>query len=91
VQALAAIKQNKDAALKAMALWYGIRDPKLQENFYRKASLLPRKPYPPYDGLEKMVEFFNNPEMQKHKLEDFYDDTYVRALDSSGYIDSLYR
>jgi ABC-type nitrate/sulfonate/bicarbonate transport system substrate-binding protein len=91
VQALAAIKQNRNAAVRAMALWYGVQDPKLQENFYRKASLLPRKPYPPYEGLKKMVEFFSNPEMQKHKLEDFYDDTYVRQLDQNGYIDSLYK
>jgi hypothetical protein len=91
VQALAVIKQNKAVAAKSMGLWYGIKDPRLQENFYRKASLLPRKPYPPYEGLKKMVEFFNNPEMKKFKLEDFYDDSYVRELDKSGYIDSLYK
>jgi ABC-type nitrate/sulfonate/bicarbonate transport system substrate-binding protein len=91
VQALALIKQNRNVAANAMARWYGVQDPKLQDYFYRKVSLLPRKPYPPYEGLKKMVEFFDNPEMRKHKLEDFYDDSYVRQLDSSGSIDSLYK
>lgn len=91
VDALALIKQDKKVAFSAMARWYGVKDPKLQEYFYRKVSLLPRKPYPPYEGLKKMIEFFPNPGIQKHKLGDFYDDSFVRQLDQSGYVDSLYK
>jgi hypothetical protein len=29
--------------------------------------------------------------MRQHKPEDFYDDSFVRELDKSGYIDSLYK
>lgn len=91
VDSLALMKQNKKVAMDAMAKWYDIKDPKLQETFYKKVSLLPSKPYPPYKGLKKMMEFFDNPEMRKRKLEDLYDDGFVRQLDKSGYIDGLYK
>jgi NitT/TauT family transport system substrate-binding protein len=91
VDALALIKQDKNVALRAMTKWYDIKEPKLQEYFYNKVSLLPRKPYPPYDGLKKTMELFDNPEMRKHRVEDFYDDSFVRQLDQSGYIDGLYK
>jgi hypothetical protein len=29
-------------------------------------------------------------ENKQHKAEDFYDDSYVRELDQSGYIDKVY-
>jgi hypothetical protein len=37
------------------------------------------------------MEIYNTHEMRKHKPEDFYDDSFVRELDQSGFIDSLYR
>ncbi len=91
VDALALLKQDKKVASNAMAKWYDVKDPKLQDYFYKKVSLLPSKPYPPYEGLKKMVVFFDNPEMRKHKLEDYYNDSFVRQLDQSGYIDGLYK
>ena len=37
------------------------------------------------------MEIYDSNEMRKHKVEDFYDDSLVRELDESGYIDSLYQ
>ena len=91
IEAIAIMKQNKEAAYRAMAQYYGITDPKMQEHFYAPALDLPRKPYPTLDGIKKTMELFDSSEMRRHKPEDFYDDSFVRELDQSGYIDSLYK
>jgi len=91
IEAIAVMKQNKEATYRAMANYYGITDPKMQEHFYAPTYDLPRKPYPTLDGIKKTMELFDGPEMRQHKPEDFYDDSFVRELDESGFIDSLYR
>jgi hypothetical protein len=48
------------------------------------------KPYAPIEGIKKVMELYDSHEMRKYTLEWFYDDSIVRDLDQSGYIDSLY-
>ncbi|MFB3883859.1 MAG: ABC transporter substrate-binding protein [Thermodesulfobacteriota bacterium] len=90
VEAVALLKQDKKAAFRGMSKWYRVTDPENQEHFYRDASILPRKPYPAVEGIKKVMETFDCHEMRRYKPEDFYDDGFVRELDQSGYIDSLY-
>jgi len=91
VEAIAVMKQNREAAFRAMAEYYGITDANMQAHFYEPIHDVPRKPYPTLDGIKKTMELFDGPEMRQHKPEDFYDDSFVRELDQSGFIDSLYR
>ena len=90
IEMIALVKRNKQAAFSAMAKWYGVTDPAKQEHFYREVSNLPRKPYPSVDGIKRVMETYNYHEMRRYKPQDFYDDTFVRELDQSRYIDSLY-
>ena len=90
VEMIALVKRNKQAAFNAMAKWYNVADPEKQEHFYREISNLPRKPYPSIEGIKKVMEIYNYHEMRKYQPEDFYDDSFVRQLDQSRYIDSLY-
>jgi NitT/TauT family transport system substrate-binding protein len=91
VDALALIRNDKPATLAAMAKWYGITDARAQEHIYAQAVQLPAKPYPSVEGLKSMMEVYNYREMSIHKPEDFYDASFVAALDKSGYIDGLYK
>ena len=90
VEAIALMKQNKDVAGAAIAKWFGITDPKTQQGIWAKAAVLPRKPYPSVMGIAKLMEIYDTPAMRKHKPEDFYDDSFMKQLDRSGYIDRLY-
>ena len=90
VETIALVKRNKHAAFGAMAKWYNVTDPEKQERFYREISNLPRKPYPSVEGIKKVMEIYNYHEMRKYKPEDFYNDSFVRELDQSKFIDSLY-
>jgi ABC-type nitrate/sulfonate/bicarbonate transport system substrate-binding protein len=91
VEAIALLKNDKQAAFRTLNKWYQMRDPELLEFFYREAEKMPSKPYPPYEGLKKMMEIYDSHEMRKYSLEHFYDDSIMRELDESGYIDSLYK
>jgi NitT/TauT family transport system substrate-binding protein len=91
VDALALIRNDKQAAFAAMAKWYGIKDARAQEQIYAQAVELPAKPYPSVEGIKMMMEIYNYREMRAHKAEDFYDASFIAALDNSGYIDGLYK
>jgi hypothetical protein len=85
------MKTSKESAFKAMRKWYQMNDPEIMEHFYDEAAHVPSKPYPPVEGIKKVMEIYDSHEMRKYKLEHFYDDSLVRELDQSGYIDSLYK
>lgn len=87
---IALVKRNKQTAFSAMAKWYGVTDPEKQEHFYREVTNLPRKPYPSVEGIQKVMEIYNYHEMRKYKPAGFYDDSFMRQLDQSKYIDGLY-
>jgi NitT/TauT family transport system substrate-binding protein len=90
VEAIALLKNDKEAAFRTLRKWFRLTDPELLEYFYLEAEKLPSKPYPPYEGLRKVMEIYDSHEMRKYTLEHFYDDSFMRELDESGYIDSLY-
>ncbi len=52
---------------------------------------MPKKPYPCYEGIDNTFEMYDSYELRKFKPTDFYDDTYIRELDESGFIDGLYK
>jgi hypothetical protein len=58
---------------------------------YREALEIPKKPYPAVEGIKATLSIYDSPEMRKHKAEDFYDASFVAALDKSGAIDRLYK
>jgi NitT/TauT family transport system substrate-binding protein len=91
VEAVALMKRDPAVSASAMAKWFGITDPAKQREVWLQSADLPQKPYPSVAGIRKVMEFFNGPEMAKHKAEDFYDETLVRELDRSGFIENLYR
>ena len=62
-----------------------------KRKMYASVEALPAKPYPAVDGIKLMMRIYDSPEMRKYQAEDFYDDSLMRELDESGFIDSLYR
>jgi NitT/TauT family transport system substrate-binding protein len=74
-----------------MTKWYGITDPEKLAAVYAEATKLPSKPYPSIEGLKAMQSIYTWREMATRKPEDFTDPSFVAALDTSGYIDSLYK
>ncbi len=90
VEGVALFHQNRELALDVLAKWYGITDKEFAETVYEGGRSIPLKPYPCYEGIKKTMEVYDSNEMRRYKPEDFYDDSLMRELDESGFIDSLY-
>ena len=91
VEAIARLKQDKEVVFQSVKTWYGINDREQQELLYRDMTKLPRKPYPNVEGIKKVMELYDSAGMRMHKPEEFYDDSFMKELDQSGFIDGLYR
>ena len=84
-------KSADHVGFPAIAKWYGIADPQRQQLMWQGAKEMPRKPYPAVAGIKEVMELYNYHEMRLHKAEDFYDESLMREIDKSGFIDALYK
>lgn len=91
VDAVALLKTDRQAGFAAMAKWYGIQDSNQAQAIYEEVEKLASKPYPFVEGIKKVMAVYDYHEMRQHRPEDFYDASFVAALDKSGYIDALYK
>jgi len=90
IEAIAIMKQDRAKAERTMIKWYGMKDAEARHLFYIELLKMVEKPYPPYEGIKMLMRLYDGVEMRKYTPEFFYDDTIVRELDESGFIDSLY-
>ena len=56
-------------------------------------EIVEKKPYPTIEGLQRVLEQIgeNDPKAKTAKPEQFVDTSFLRELDQSGFIDSLYK
>lgn len=91
LEADALMKTNRGAFDAALVKWFNIKDTPTQQSMYREAVDIPRKPYPAVEGIKSTLAIYDSPQMRKYKAEDFYDSSFIAALDKSGAIDRLYK
>jgi NitT/TauT family transport system substrate-binding protein len=93
IEAVHRIYTDKEASIRALARFIGRtveRDvlEKTWENLLNEA-VLPRKQYPSIEGLKTILA--SEPKAKSHNPEDYFDASFVREFDQSGYTDSLYK
>lgn len=93
VEAVHRIYTDKEAAIRALARFIGRtveRDvlEKTWENMLSE-SVLPKKQYPSLEGLKTILAA--EAKGKSFKPEDFFDASFVRELDKSGFTDGLYK
>ena len=96
VEAVHRIKTDRVAGMNVLVKYLGPQDKEILEKTYEDASndrKLPRKQYPTLEGLKNILDPLaeTDPKAKAAKPEDFVDMTFIRELDQSGYIDSLYK
>lgn len=89
-EGFALFHRNPEVARQVMANWNDHMGNDLAETVYDRGDSFPRKPYPCYDGVKRTMEIYDSNEMRRYKPEDFYDDSLMRELDKSGFLDRLY-
>ena len=93
VDAVHRIYTDKETSIKVLAKYFGgnvERDvlEKTYENLLNE-SVLPKKQYPSLEGLKTLLA--SEAKGRPAKPEEFVDMSFIRELDQSGYIDSLYK
>ena len=91
VEAIALMKRDRAAFDASVAKWLNIIDAPTLDSMYAAASNFPEKPYPSVDGIAIIMEIYDTPEMRAHRIEDFYDSSFIEELDRTGARDALYR
>ncbi len=89
IEAIAIMKQRPESVYHALEKWYGVTDPVIQKQMYVYVEDLPRKPYPSVNGIQLLLETYDV-QASEHQAEEFYDDSLMREIDESGFIDALY-
>ncbi len=90
IEGIAVFHNRPEIALDVLARWHGIVDRQAAQAVYARGETFPIKPYPCYEGIRKTMELYDSNEMRHYEAEDFYDDSILRELDESGFIDGLY-
>jgi NitT/TauT family transport system substrate-binding protein len=93
VEAVHRIYTDKETSIKVLSKYFGRgveRDilEKTWQNLLNDA-VLPRKQYPSLEGIKTILA--TEAKGKPAKPEDFADVSFIRELDKSGYIDSLYK
>ena len=90
-EGFALFHRNPELTRQVMAKWNRRMSDDLAETVYDRGDSFPRKPYPCYEGVKKTMEIYDSNQMRRYKPEDFYDDSLMRELDESGFVDGLYK
>jgi ABC-type nitrate/sulfonate/bicarbonate transport system substrate-binding protein len=90
-EAISMMKKDKEVAFRAMAKYYKFTDREQQQVIYNSAAEMPRAPYPAVEGIKNAMKLYDSAAMRRFKAEDFYDDSFMKEIEASGFIDSLYK
>ena len=87
-------KTNKTASLASIARFMRLEDPEALEETYRQYALklTPRAPYPTVKGIKTILDELGrkDPKASAANPSDFAEPRFVRELDESGVIKTLY-
>ncbi|MSO21424.1 MAG: ABC transporter substrate-binding protein [Acidobacteria bacterium] len=90
-EAISIFHQDRAAVLQVLSKWHGMQDREFAGMLYLSGKEMPRKPFPCVEGIKKTLELWDGNEARKYKPEDFYDDSLMKELDESGFLDGLYQ
>jgi NitT/TauT family transport system substrate-binding protein len=83
---------HRAATLKILQRRLRVNEKEAEEGFSDIAIGMDKKPFPSMDGLRNIQRLMKlrNPKLGSAKVEDLVDDSILRRLDESGYIDKLF-
>lgn len=94
VEGIHLFRTDKASTLPVLAKYAKTTDRELLEAYYQEyVGVFPKVPYPTLSGIQVILDDIGrkNPDARKFKPDDFVDLRFVRELETSGYIERLYR
>jgi NitT/TauT family transport system substrate-binding protein len=89
IEATARMKTDKTIFAATLAKWFNVTDAKIVDRLFVMAQGFPDKPYPSVEGIKTAMDVFTSPILVKAKPEEFYDSSFIAALDKDGTLDRL--
>lgn len=93
VEAIHYYKKHKEETLKIMEKYSRLSDRKvLEESWDWHVRFIPEAPYPPVEGYQMILQeqAATNPKAAQANAKDFVDLRFIKELEDSGFIKSLY-
>jgi NitT/TauT family transport system substrate-binding protein len=91
VESIAIIRRDKESAVKAMGKFLKTDNRRALEGIYDEyGDAFPRVPVMSREEVKAVLDVAKSPKAGQAKPEEFYDNSFVQKLDSSGFINSLY-
>ena len=87
IEATALMKKDRKVFDAAAGKWFNITDSRTLDHMYAATAEISDKPYPSVAGIRNAMAVYDTPAMRSHKAEYFYDSSFIRALDKSGFLD----
>jgi NitT/TauT family transport system substrate-binding protein len=92
VEALKIGREQPTDTQAIIAKYTNISDPKLLEEAYKSFQPTWEKiPYVSREAVQSVLDASNNPKARAAKPDEFIDDSILKELDSTGFVEALYR
>ncbi|MCM3767115.1 ABC transporter substrate-binding protein [Neobacillus niacini] len=92
IEANAYIKNNKEETLKIITKWTGMDDPELVKKTYEaNLDTIPVKPYSTDETVQFYLDNSKVAEVKAMKPADLVDNSIIKKLDESGFIDQVFK
>lgn len=92
VEAIAYIHKNKGESLATLQRWMRLNDREaLDETYHYLIGILPKKLYSIDKGVQAVIDAIPNRPARKFAPQDFYDMSYLKELDQSGFLDRIFQ
>ena len=92
VAALKICREQREDTLAIMAKYTKIEKPSLLEEAYQGFHATWEKiPYVSREGVETILDLSKNPKARAAKPEEFLDNSFLKELETSGFVDALYK
>ena len=95
LEGVAYAKQHREESIRLIKEFLKLKDQDEAEESYQVIiqQIQPRKPYPLKEGVETVLRSIESTvsKAKNSKAEDLIDDSVLRKLDQSGFIDGLYK
>jgi ABC-type nitrate/sulfonate/bicarbonate transport system substrate-binding protein len=95
VEAVHRFKTDRESSIRVLSKYLNLKDKDILDKTYEGAiaeNKLPARQYPTLEGFKTILEpLKNDPKARSARPEDFVDMRFIKELDDSGYISSLYK
>jgi ABC-type nitrate/sulfonate/bicarbonate transport system substrate-binding protein len=90
MEGVALYMNNREEALRVLAKYHGIKDRNVGMSIYEEGLKMSRRMEPCVQGFRDMFTL-SYPGIEKYKPTDFYDESFMKELEKTGFVDMAYK